>query len=82
MRIQNKLRKELKIIKENKLKFEKKLIKLHNDTDFNNYEDILIFRSDLIKELRLLEHDGLLNEENLDSISTNIANILYSIGVS
>ena len=52
MRIQNKLRKELKIIKENKLKFEKKLIKLHNDTDFNNYEDILIFRSDLIKELR------------------------------
>ena len=29
-----------------------------------------------------MEHDGLLNEENLDSISTNIANILYSIGKS
>ena len=89
MRVENRLRKELK-----EIKFQKKgisnnyqILEVHlneliANTDFQNYEDILIFRSDLIKEIKASKKEGLLNEQDLSSIPSNIVNIFTSLGKS
>lgn len=87
MVVENILSRELKQIKfkkniltESKNIIEARLKQLVNETDFENVDDIFIFRAALIQEIKILSENGLLNEQDFGSVSSGIKDILSSIG--